>query len=124
LFRLLSIVEQKETISIILGLLFPGAGHIYLGHKDRGIKIAISFVVITIIFVNVIPRALIPILEDESSKLVSYLYLYFIQNVGFAIDGNATEKLITFFINLMYGLVFIPPFLIWLNQIKDLLKMK
>jgi hypothetical protein len=43
-------IHEKRTIRIILGLLFPGVGHIYLGDKKeryRGIKIAIIFVLIT-----------------------------------------------------------------------------
>jgi hypothetical protein len=44
------LIQEKDTIRVVLGLIFPGAGHIYLGNKKqmiRGIKIAIAFVIVS-----------------------------------------------------------------------------
>ena len=105
----MSIIDDKHRISIILALLLPGAGHIYNGSINKGIKIAISFVISIIIFANILPQILIPILVDISNELMR----------------NNTElisKVTQYFFGIIYGLGLIPPFIIWIKQIKDLIK--
>lgn len=43
-------MNERKTIRILLGVIFPGVGHIYLGNKSeqrRGIKIAVIFVIVS-----------------------------------------------------------------------------
>lgn len=91
----MNIVENRETIGIILGLLLPGAGHIYLGCRDKGIKIAISFVIVSILFLNILSNSFFPLFHG---------------GIPFV------------FLNIFQGLMFIPPFIIWYRQIRDLQK--
>jgi hypothetical protein len=42
---------NKETIAIILSMVIPGAGHIYLGkqYRMKGVKISLIFVIVSFI---------------------------------------------------------------------------
>lgn len=48
-----TLTQEKKTIGIILGIIFPGVGHIYIGEKkerNKGIKIVIAFIIISYFF--------------------------------------------------------------------------
>lgn len=66
---------EKRTIRIILGLLFPGIGHIYLGEKKeqyRGIKIAIAFVLISYFGYLLDPLRYGPFLDVRAIVIVGF----------------------------------------------------
>lgn len=85
---------DKPTIAMILGLLFPGAGHILIGMKNRGIWIAIVFVTLSYVSGIIL-----------STILNTYL--------------NSAPSDIFFPLG---ALAFIPSFALWLIQIFDLSK--
>jgi hypothetical protein len=73
---LTELTDEKRTIRIILGLLFPGIGHIYMGQKKeqyRGIKIAIAFVLIAYFGYLLEPlRFGIPFLDVRAIVIVGF----------------------------------------------------
>jgi hypothetical protein len=87
---------DKRTIAMILGLLFPGAGHILINRVRRGIRIAIAFVTLS---------------------YVSGVIISFIVSTIPTLREAPSEILIP-----LTALGFIPSFALWLFQILDLSK--
>jgi len=86
--------NDKSTIAMILGLLFPGAGHILIGKKRKGIWIAIVFVTLSYVSGLVVSTILNTFLSSAPSDIFFPLG----------------------------ALAFIPSFALWLIQIFDLSK--
>jgi hypothetical protein len=85
---------DKHTIAMILGLLFPGAGHILMGRKPKGICIAIVFVFLSYVSGIVL-----------SSILNTFM------------NSGLPEIFFPF-----GALAFIPSFALWIYQVFDLSK--
>lgn len=90
---------DKRTIAMVLGLLFPGAGHILIDRVRRGIKIAIVFVIVS---------------------YASGVILNNILNTQYIQDMIPLENREIFY--QLSALSFIPTFALWLFQIFDLSK--
>ena len=86
---------SKEATPLILGLLFPGLGHIVLGRKKQGVRIAIAFVILSYISGNILNTFIASFLSSVEAPQISYSII---------------------------GLTFIPPFAVWLWQVKNLMK--
>ncbi len=97
---------NKLTIAIILAMVLPGSGHIYLADKyrDYGIKISILFVIVTYLSNSVI----FPFVLGFLSILIESLGLpYQLNNLLFPIISP---------------LQFLPSFIIWYKQLRNILR--
>jgi hypothetical protein len=89
-----SSTTTKETIAIILSMVIPGAGHIYLGkeYKVKGVKIAILFVIVNFISFNILRP-----------------FLFGLLGSGYLPDI------------LLSPILFVPIFIIWYKQLSNIL---
>ena len=88
--------ENKEIIPIILALVLPGTGHIYIGKRNRGIKISITFVLVSYI----------------SNRLLDYILFEVTKNLDY----------FDYFQGLLSAITFIPIFIVWYKQLKDIIR--
>jgi hypothetical protein len=90
---MVEISSDTLRMAIILGVVLPGVGHMYLGQVKRGIKIVIALVL------------------SGTISGVAFSYFVNVTNTGF--DS-------TFVINLISPAISLIPLIVWVWQIRDL----
>ena len=98
---------DKNVIGIVLAMIIPGAGHIFLGIISKGIKISLSFVLLSYLLSSVSP-----FLGNFIENFISSIFGY--------------ERWLYFFIDsisiLISSIFLIPLIIIWYKQLIDIVR--
>jgi TM2 domain-containing membrane protein YozV len=100
---MVKISSDTLRIAIILGVVLPGVGHMYLGQINRGIKI-----VLLLIFSGTVSAVLFSYVNTFISMLAS--------------QGPFTESDPYFIVNLVAPAISLIPLIVWVWQVRDLRK--
>ena len=97
----MQIDENRRTIAVILSIVLPGSGHIYLGdnYRNYGIKVSILFVIVTYL----------------SNSVIFPIVLDFL-DVSFSLNFS------NFLFAIISPIQFLPVFIIWYKQLRNILR--
>lgn len=96
-----NIQTDRKVVSILFALLIPGAGHIHLNQINKGIKIAILFVIFSYMSLYIFPN-IIP---------------FFFNAFSFPVGDFEPVLFI-----LSQSIGYFPVLIIWYKQLKDIMK--
>lgn len=91
-------LRKSELVTIILGVILPGAGHLYIGKLARGLMILTAFLSIRVIYV-----------------------LWWLPLIGGLLGASQTEELMSIIISNLgkLSILIIVDLIIWVSQLID-----